>query len=336
MVGSSKLRTGCALALLLGAHAFLVELAVAADTALTAVPLLWGLLLGLLAYNGAWRAIAIAGGVFTLMTPLRWFTPRWAPPVTLDWPYPVVTSPVPGIVDAIGFWMVIALATILALGAALIAALLSVIVARAERLTHPWFEKAVAVVMWGAVAAATVHTALLAGRTLTQPSPAEYISGLPVVLRAAPVQKIQSGGTFAYSDNVSAGDLTISRGMSQQDYVDFQIGRGGHVESRGWDRNRAFVVRHEVRSDLMFFDDGEGPRAISASEPTLVVASHLDLLPSVQPLRSWLVSALLGTAGAFALLLLRRRLTWSGSVAFHVAVTATALSGLVPYQPVAW
>jgi hypothetical protein len=53
-------------------------------------------------------------------------------------------------------------------------------------------------------------------------------------------------------------------------------------------------------------------------------------------LRSWLVSALLGTAGAFALLLLRRRLTWSGSVAFHVAVTATALSGLVPYEPLGW
>ncbi|HEX2869735.1 MAG TPA: hypothetical protein VHP33_00740 [Polyangiaceae bacterium] len=104
MSESSRGGAGWGLALAVALHAFIVELGVAQHGALA--PVLWGLLLGVLALDALdvrSDGIALASVVFALMTPLRWVVPRWASPVSLPWPAPVVTSPVPGIVDGLVF-----------------------------------------------------------------------------------------------------------------------------------------------------------------------------------------------------------------------------------------
>ena len=339
MSESSKPGAGCGLALALALHAFIVELGVAGHGALA--PVLWGLLLGALALDARAPGIALASAVFALMTPLRWFAPRWASPISLPWPAPVVTSPVPAIVDGLAFWANLLALVLLAIGASLGALLLTLGLARVGRVTRErpaWLDKGLEGVMWLALAAALAHTAVLAERSLTRASPAEYIAALPVILRAPPLvvsverrRQTQSGQSVGYDDTAAARDLTIARSVLQENYIAFAIGRGAYGESRNWDSNPAFVVRYDSGSELMFFDDGNGPRAIRRSDPPLVVASHADLLPAVQPPRDWLVGALLGVGGALLLLLMRRRCSASwGRLAFVASVVATALSGLGP------
>ncbi|HEX2869734.1 MAG TPA: hypothetical protein VHP33_00735 [Polyangiaceae bacterium] len=225
--------------------------------------------------------------------------------------------------------------------ASLVAGLLtfaSARVTRAIRERPAWLDKGLEGVMWLALAAALAQTAVLADRSLTRPSPAKYIAALPIILRGAPVvqsaeqrRRSQSGESVGYDDNAAVKDLTIARSKVQENYVTVAIGRGAYAASRNWESNPAFVVRYDSGSDLMFFDDGTGPRAIMRSESPLVIASHADLLPAVQPPRDWLVGALLGIGGALVLLLLRRRCSTAwGRLAFVASVVATALSGLGP------